>query len=104
MEADKSFPTLVHAYKVSKFMKTIKFSIEVPQTTRQAFEMDESDGNNLWSQAMDSEIKSLHAHDTFKVLEMVNHSQQDTKEFLIIAFMMSNLILEEIVGLLLEVI
>src|SRR5687768_14021043 len=69
MDIDKLFPMLFHAYKMSKFMKTIKFGVEVPQTTKQTFVMDESDGNNLWSKAIDSEIKSLHEHDTFKVLE-----------------------------------
>ena len=65
MESDSTFPKLVQAYKVSKFMKTNKFGVEVPQTTREALKMDEADGNNLWSQAMDAEIKSLHAHNTF---------------------------------------
>src|SRR5688500_14549646 len=65
MVSDRTFPKLDHAYKVSTFMKTMKFGVEVPQTTKQAFTMDEAESNHLWSQAMEAAIKSLHAHNTF---------------------------------------
>ena len=40
-------PIIHQAYKVSRFMKTIKFGIEDPQYTKKAFEMDHVEGNNL---------------------------------------------------------
>src|SRR5688572_2577048 len=73
IDSDGIIPKMVHAYKVSKFMKTIKFGVEVPQTMKQAFAMDEADSSNLWAKAMDSEIQSLHDHDTFVVLEEGHH-------------------------------
>ncbi len=50
-------------------MKTIKFGVEVPQSTKHALELDVAEGNDLWKQAMDTEINQLHAHNTFIVLE-----------------------------------
>ena len=40
-------PIIHQAYKVSRCMKTIKFGIEVPQSTKKAFEMDQVESNNL---------------------------------------------------------
>ena len=50
-------------------MKTIKFGVEAPQSTKKAFEMDQVEGNNLWRESMQIEIDQLHAHETFIVLE-----------------------------------
>jgi hypothetical protein len=62
--------SIIHqACKVSRFMKTIKFGVEVPQSTKKAFEMDHVEGNNLWRESMQIEIDQLHAHETFIVLE-----------------------------------
>jgi hypothetical protein len=62
-------PIIHHAYKVSRFMMSIKFEVEVPQNTKKAFEMDQVEGNNLWRDSMQIEIDQLHAHETFIVLE-----------------------------------
>ena len=62
-------PIIHQAYKVSRFMKTIKFGVEVPQSTKKAFEMDQVEGNNLWRESMQIEIDQLHAHETFIALE-----------------------------------
>ena len=56
---------MIKAYKVTKFLKYIKFGVEVPQSTQQAFEMDKQEGSNLWREAMETEISQLHAHETF---------------------------------------
>src|SRR5688500_18364215 len=68
-----NFPIINHVYKVSRFMKQIKFGIEIPQTTKRAFETDTADGNNLWRESMQIEIDQLHAHETFIVLEEHQH-------------------------------
>ena len=63
------FPIINHVFKVSRFMKHIKFGIEIPQSTKRAFETDKIEGNNLWKEFMQIEIDQLHAHETFIVLE-----------------------------------
>ena len=62
-------PIIHQAYKVPRFMKTIKFGIEPPQSTKKAFEMDHVEGNNLWREFMQIEIDQLHVHGTFIALE-----------------------------------
>ena len=69
LEAESDFDQMVQAYKVSRYMKTFKFGVEVPQSTKQALEIDKRDGNKLWKEAMITEIDQLHAHKTFIVLE-----------------------------------
>ena len=59
---------MVYAYKASRFLKNIKFGVEVPQSTRHALQIDQTDGTNLWKEAMDTEINQLHEYETFKVL------------------------------------
>ena len=55
-------PIINHVFKVSRFMKHIKFGIEIPQSTKRAFETDKIEGNNLWKDSMQIEIDQLHAH------------------------------------------
>ena len=62
-------PIIHQAYKVSRFIKTIKFGVEVLHSTKKAFEMDQVEGNNLWRESMQIEIDQLHAHETFIALE-----------------------------------
>ncbi|HEY9706698.1 MAG TPA: reverse transcriptase domain-containing protein, partial [Oculatellaceae cyanobacterium] len=69
LESDKTLTHMVYAYKASRFLKNIKFGVEVLQSTRYALEIDKMEGNNLWQQAMDQEISQLHEYDTFKVLD-----------------------------------
>lgn len=38
---------MVHAYKAPKFIKNIKFGIEVPQSSRHAFELGQNDGTTM---------------------------------------------------------
>ena len=54
-------------------MKTICFGVEVPQSTKRAFETDQHEGNNLWRESMQIEIDQLHAHETFIPLEEHQH-------------------------------
>jgi hypothetical protein len=65
IDSDRTLNHMVHAYKASKFLKNIKFGVEVPQSSRHAFEMDKSEGTTVWKEAMEAEISQLHAHETF---------------------------------------
>jgi hypothetical protein len=60
---------MIFAYKASRFLKNIKFGVEVPQSTRYAFEMDKTEETTVWKDAMDSEITQLHTHETFIVVK-----------------------------------
>ena len=69
IESDKTLNHMVLAYKASKFLKNIKFGVEVPQSTRHAIEMDKTDNTAVWKTAMETEISQLHAHDTFTIVK-----------------------------------
>src|SRR6478735_2529933 len=60
---------MVHAYKASRFLKNIKFGVEVPKSTRHALQIDKADGTDLWKEAMKTEINQLHQYETFKVIK-----------------------------------
>ena len=47
IEPDKSLNKMVFAYKASRFLRNIKFGVEVPQNTRHAFQIDKDDNNDL---------------------------------------------------------
>ncbi|HEY9710848.1 MAG TPA: reverse transcriptase domain-containing protein, partial [Oculatellaceae cyanobacterium] len=68
MDSDTTLTKMLKAYKVSRFLKNIKFGVEVPQSTRHAFSIDASDGTSLWQAAMKTEINQLYSHETFRVL------------------------------------
>ena len=60
---------MVYAYKASRFLRNIKFSVEVPHSTRHALQIDKEDGKGLWQQAMNTEINQLLEYETFRILE-----------------------------------
>ena len=68
LEADKVLTNMVFSYKTSRFLKNIKFGVEVPQSTNHALKIDEIDGTNLWKEAMETEINQLQEYNTFIVL------------------------------------
>ena len=79
LQSDQTLDNMVHAYKASTFMKNIKFGVEVPRSTRHALKIDETDGTNLWKEAMNTEIKQLHQYVTFKVLRKGEKSPEGYK-------------------------
>src|SRR6476646_12196668 len=54
---------------MQRLLKTIKFGVTVPQSTKHALQLDEANKDNLWKEAMKAEIDSLQEHGTFRVLE-----------------------------------
>ena len=77
------FPIIKHVFKVSRFMKQVKFGIEIPQSTKRAFETGKIEGNNLWKDSLQIEIDQLHAN--------IRMSHMATRESHIIVFMMQSL-------------
>src|SRR5687768_3473803 len=68
-DLEELIPELVKANKVTSLLKTIKFGVTVPQSTKHALQLDLDNKDNLWKESMKSEIDSLQEHGTFKVLE-----------------------------------
>jgi len=69
MESDKTLTHMVYAHKASRYLKNIKFGVEIPQSTRHALEIDQIDNTGLWKEAMETEIDQLLEYETFRVLE-----------------------------------
>ena len=59
---------MIHAYKTFRYLKNIRFGVEVPRSTRHALQLDKAEGTNSWKKAIDTEINQLHEYNTFKVL------------------------------------
>src|SRR6478735_1526776 len=51
-ELEELIPELVNANKVQSLLKTIKFGVTVPQSTKHALQLDEANKDNLWKEAM----------------------------------------------------
>ena len=60
---------MVKAYNVSKESVNIKFGVEVPVNTKAAILLDQKNGDNKWKEAMKTEIDSINAYQTFRVLQ-----------------------------------
>ena len=58
--------------KKRKFKKSLpkyKFGVQVPRGTRQALDLDKANGNTLWKESMEKEVKGLLDFETFQILE-----------------------------------
>src|SRR5687768_14395171 len=69
VESDPELTRMVKAYKVSRENVTIKFGVDIPASTKAAINLDLKNGDNKWNEAMKSEIDSINAYQTFRVLE-----------------------------------
>ena len=58
---------IVSAVKNRMKRKTHKFGIEVPNTVFEALELDQQNGNNLWRDAIDKEMKNVRV--AFQILD-----------------------------------
>ena len=65
IHTDQTLNNMVNSFKVSRFLKNIKFGVEVPKSTRHAMQIYQADGTDLWKQAMQTEINQLHHYQTF---------------------------------------
>ena len=69
VESNPELTRMVKTYKVSRENVTIKFGVEVPSSTKAALNLDLKNGDNKWKEAMKSEIDSINAYKTFRVLK-----------------------------------
>ena len=47
LNTDKTLNNMVHSYKVSRYLKDIKFGVEVPKSTKHALKIDAIDGTYI---------------------------------------------------------
>lgn len=60
---------MVRNFNVSKESANAKFGVVVPKNTKAALSLDLKNGDNLWKEAMKTEIDFIIAYKTFRVLE-----------------------------------
>jgi hypothetical protein len=61
--------TMAHAFaaQTRNNEPRIKFGIEVPTSVKQAMELDKKNGNNLWKEAIQKELKQINDFNTFRI-------------------------------------
>jgi hypothetical protein len=69
-----------------------KIGIEVPKGIKNAIDLDKNLGNQLWKEAIKTELKQFTDYQTFIVLASGRRFQQVIRKFLTIWFLMSNMI------------
>ena len=78
VEDTKKYQGLVCAMKTSRaFGPKYKFGVEVPRSIKHALEIDKRNGNDLWREAIQKELKQL---DQFKVFRLRNQGE-DISEY-----------------------
>ena len=64
----KKFKQSVYAYRTVRTHKPkYKFGIEVPRSPKHALQLDTANGNGLFQEAIDKELKAIHEHKTFRI-------------------------------------
>jgi hypothetical protein len=61
--------TRVHTASTSPTGIKYKFEIQVPEGIKNALNLDKKNGNNLWEEAIETELKQLTDYETFIVLD-----------------------------------
>jgi hypothetical protein len=64
---------MINQTKVNSKGTNYSFGVQVPRNAKQAIELDASNGNTLWTEAMDKEIANIQAYNTFKDMGTVTH-------------------------------
>jgi hypothetical protein len=57
---------MARAYTVSKETRTFKFGIEVARTMRHALYLDKLNGDTMWQDSIDTELRQINAYNTFR--------------------------------------
>jgi hypothetical protein len=68
-----------------------KFGIQVPKGTKNAIDLDKKNGNQLWQEAIKTELKKLTDYQTFILYIQGRIFRQAIRKFLTIWFLMSNM-------------
>jgi hypothetical protein len=64
---------MIEQYKAIRKGPVYNFGILIPHNVKQAFELDESNGNTLWKDAMTKEIENVQAYNKFKDMGTVSY-------------------------------
>ena len=66
LNANPNLKLHVNKTKVRSSLPNYQFGIQVPRTVKEAYDLDNRNGNTKWQDAMAAEISSLNAYNTFK--------------------------------------
>ena len=69
MSNDPQFLNIARCFRVSQDLPNIKFGIEVPKSTKHAYEIDRLSGVDKWEASMDIEMKQINDYKTFIALD-----------------------------------
>ena len=58
-----------HAFAAKQHGPKFKFGVQVPVSPKHALAIDDSNGNGLWKEAIDKELKQINEYETFRTLE-----------------------------------
>ncbi len=62
--------SLRKALKASRNETKYKFGVEVPHSVRHAIQLDTMNGDSLWRQAMETELRQINEYETFREMEL----------------------------------
>jgi hypothetical protein len=62
----KRLNRMINQTKVNRKGTNYNFGVQVPRNAKQAIELDASNGNTLWTEAMGKEIANIQAYNRFK--------------------------------------
>jgi hypothetical protein len=65
LKNDDCITSMVKAYKRSVNGTPFMFGIEIPKNINHAREMDKENGNNLWQESIDKELKMINQFQIF---------------------------------------
>jgi hypothetical protein len=84
---------ITRMYKISTFPagNNHKFGIQVPKSINNAVELNNNNGNQLWEEAIKTDLKQLTDYQTFISLYSGDLFQQVIRKFLIMWFLTSNM-------------
>ena len=68
-QCPKTMSKVIQAYQTSRKQDSrVKFGITVPHSVRHALLLDALNGDNLWREAIDKEMKQINEYKTFRVM------------------------------------
>ena len=78
-DTHEKFINITKSYKTSQSGPRLKFGIEVPMGVKQALMLDSINGNSLWRDAIDKELKQINDYRTFRRLDIGEPIPDDYK-------------------------
>ena len=69
VEADEKLHDMKSIHLASKLEPKFKFGIEVAKPPKHALQLDKKENNNLWKEAIQTELDQINEYKTFRILD-----------------------------------